>query len=252
MAFSRLPSQAGVYWWLDAKKKVLYVGKAKNLKNRVSSYQATAELSPRIREMVTQAKYLQWRILPSEIEALLVEAELIRLYQPPFNVLLKDDKSPLYIVITKETWPRVLKMRKRDLSKFQLKPGGKMEGRIFGPFISAYKVTEVLKLVRPIFPWCNAPRKHKMRRCLENHLQLCPGVCTGSISQEDYQVIIDNLSLFLAGKTQVVQRRLKMQLRAAVQAEAFEKAAVLRDQLQLIAQITASGKHLKDEYFLPN
>ena len=246
MAFLRLPSQPGVYWWLGKNKEVLYVGKAKNLKNRLNSYRVKADLSPRIREMTETAAYLQWRILPSEVEALLVEAELIRTYQPPFNVLLKDDKSPLYVVITKEKWPRVLKMRKRDFEK------KKISGRVFGPFPSAYKVSEVLKLVRPIFPWCNAPRKEKMRRCLENHLQLCPGVCTGEISVSDYGKIIDNLSLFLAGKKKSVETKLRQELKTAVLSENFEQAAKIRDQLTLIAEITASSKRLKEEYFLPN
>lgn len=246
MAFSQLPSQPGVYWWLGKNKDVLYVGKAKNLKNRVNSYRVKKDLVPRIREMTETARYLQWRVLPSEVEALLVEAELIRTYQPPFNVLLKDDKSPLYVVITREKWPRVLKMRKRDLEK------KKITGRVFGPFPSAYKVSEVLKLVRPIFPWCNAPRRAKMRRCLENHLELCPGVCSGAISAVDYGKIIDNLSLFLAGKKKGVETKLKRELKERVLVEDFEAAAKLRDQLSLIAEITDAKKRLKEGYFLPN
>lgn len=250
MAFSQLPSQAGVYWWLDENKKVLYVGKAKNLKNRVTSYRQKKELSPRILQMVTRARYLQWRILPSELEALLVEADLIRTYQPPYNVLLKDDKSPLYIVITNERFPRVLKMRRRDVEKKTALTTG--SARVFGPFTSAYKVNEVLKLVRPIFPWCNAPRRKTMRRCLENHLGLCAGVCTGEVTVDAYRQIMQNLSLFLAGKKQAVEKQLQKELRAKVMTEEFEEAAKIRDKLNLIAEITDTSKRLKDEFFLPN
>ena len=156
--------------------------------------------------MTAHARFLQWKILRSELEALLVEAELINRYQPQYNVLLKDDKSPLYLIITAEKWPRVLRMRKRDLMKNRIK------GKIFGPFPSSYKVTEVLKLVRPIFPWCNAPRRQTMKRCFENHLRLCPGVCTGQISEVEYAKIMAQLGLFLSGQTSKVTSKLKEQM----------------------------------------
>lgn len=195
--------------------------------------------------MVNQATYLQWRVLSSELEALLVEADLINIYQPPFNILLKDDKSPLYLVITKEDWPRVLKFRQRDLNK---KP---IAGKIFGPFPSAYKLNEVLKIIRPIFPWCNAPRKKIMQRCFEHHLNLCPGVCTQTISQDDYQVIIKQLGLFLKGKTSQVVNQLKQAMRAKSLMENYEQAAIIRDKIKLINEITSETYHLQSDYFLP-
>ncbi len=196
--------------------------------------------------MTAHAKYIQWKILRSELEALLVEAELINRYQPQYNVLLKDDKSPLYLVITAEQYPRVLRLRKRDLLKRHVK------GKTFGPFPSSFKVTEVLKLVRPIFPWCNAPRRAHMRRCLENHLGLCPGVCTGTISPADYGAIMSKLALFLSGKTKDVTDKLKDEMQAHVDKLEFEAAAVIRDQLKLIAEITSETHHLRQDYFLPN
>ena len=196
--------------------------------------------------MLRQARYLQWQVLRSELEALLVEAELINRYQPQFNILLKDDKSPLYLVITQEEWPRVLRMRKRDLLK------KKVKGKVFGPFPSSYKVTEVLKLVRPIFPYCNAPRRSKMRRCFDNHLGLCPGVCSGEISQSDYQHIIKQLALFLSGKTARVRRILLDEMEHYKQRQEYEKAAVIRDKLQLIQEVTSETMRLRQDYFLPN
>lgn len=224
---------------------MLYVGKAKNLKNRLNSYRHT-KLSLKIAEMTSKAVYLNYAILESELQALLVEAALINLHQPPYNTLLKDDKSPLYILLTKEEFPRVLMMRKRNLDKI------KYQGQFFGPFPSAYKVKQILKLIRPILPWCNAPRKKNMRRCLENHLQLCPGVCTGKISATDYHKIIVNLANFLAGKSSLVSANLKKQMWQAANEAEFEKAARLRDQLVMIKEITQKNYRLKNDLYLPN
>ena len=196
--------------------------------------------------MTQKAQFVQWRILRSELEALLVEAELINRYQPPYNVLLKDDKSPLYVVITDEPFPRVLRVRRRDLQKRHLK------GKTFGPFQSSYKVSEVLKLVRPIFPWCNAARRRVMRRCFDNHLGLCPGVCTGEISQADYGEIMRQLGLFLTGKTKQVTDVLRGQIEEYKASLQYEKAAVLRDKLTLIAEVTSETYRLRQDFFLPN
>lgn len=231
---------------MDADGKVIYVGKAKNLRHRLNSYRYQGQKIPKTREMTAHAKFLQWRVLRSELEALLVEAELINRYQPQYNVLLKDDKSPLYLVITQEEFPRVLRLRKRDLLKRRLK------GKTFGPFPSSYKVSEVLKLIRPIFPWCNAPRQKHMRRCFENHLHLCPGVCTGEISSADYQKIMDQLALFLSGKTKLVTDCLKKDMEAHKNQLEFEQAAAIRDKLKLIAEVTSETYRLRQDYFLPN
>lgn len=231
------------------------MGKAKNLKNRVLSYRRRSELVPRIRTMVDRARYLAWRELGSELEAILVEAELIHAYQPPFNVLLKDDKSPLYIALTAADFPQVLRVRQRDLQKKQF-----AGARAFGPFASANQTNELLKIVRPIFPWCNQADKHqsatnlakeKSRPCFYYHLGLCPGACAGEISRADYHKTIDQLALFLQGKIGAVKQLLNRQMKAAAAAENFEAAARLRDQLALIATVTAASHQLKPDYSLP-
>src|SRR5258708_24919093 len=112
--WSSLPSSPGVYWFIDAKDNVLYVGKAKNLKNRIASYKQWQQTFGKTRRLVFTAQELKFQVLDSELEALLVEAELIRTHQPEFNILLKDDKSPLYVHITHETFPRVLTIRKKE------------------------------------------------------------------------------------------------------------------------------------------
>lgn len=196
--------------------------------------------------MTKTAVYLNYQVLPSEIEALLVEAQLIKIYQPPYNTLLKDDKSPLYILLTKEEFPRVLAVRKRNLL---LK---KYRGEFFGPFPSAYQVKQLLKLLRPIMPWCNAKRQKKMRRCFEHHLGLCPGVCTGEISCRDYQKNLMHLSDFLQGKTALVLKKLTIAMKAESERENYEQAATYRDQIKMIKQLTSDGCHLKNDLYLPN
>ncbi len=231
-----------MYWFSDVAGNVLYVGKAKLLKRRVTSYTQLKRLNGRIRTMVQTASKVQWKVLESELEALLTEAELIRTYQPPSNVLLKDDKSPLYIHITKETFPKVVRLRKKELVK------QKNTGTVLGPFPSAYKVNEVLKIARSIFPWCaKGYNPHDLTPCFEYHIDLCPGVCLGKTSASEYQDIIDNLILFLKGKKKDVVKRMQDQLRAAAKAERFEQAAVLRDKIAIITEVTGSSYKLKPE-----
>lgn len=195
--------------------------------------------------MVQVAATVQWRELVSELEALLTEAELIRLYQPPVNVLLKDDKSPIYLLITDEKYPRVLTVRKREQLQLQRK------GVVLGPFQSAYKLREVLKIVRPIFPWCNDasnPRRAKSKRaCFYHHLGLCPGACVGEISSEDYKETLSQLAKFLRGQTKELRAEIETEMKAAVAAEQYERAAVLRDRLTLIKEVTSKKYRLSPD-----
>ncbi len=193
--------------------------------------------------MVSTAVELRYQVLESELEALLIEAELIRTHQPPFNVLLKDDKTPLYILITNDRFPQVTTVRKRELQHFQPK------GTILGPFPSSYKVREVLKIARRIFPWCSHPEGN--RPCFYYHLGLCPGACVGTISQADYQAIIHNLILFLRGQKKVVLRNIEKELKAAVSKEEFEQAARLRDSMANITAVTQRTFTLAENPILP-
>lgn len=198
--------------------------------------------------MVSQAVTVKHKILSSELQALLVEAELIRTYQPEYNTLLKDDKSPLYIEITDEQFPRVLKVRKKEIIK------KKNLGTILGPFPSAYKVNEVLSIARKIFPWCNKKLAHENRRseetgraCFFYHIDQCPGACIGKISADEYAQNIENLIQFLKGKKQLVTKKLEAQMQYHVENEEFEQAAIIRDQLKLIAEVTSAKHKLKPE-----
>ena len=196
--------------------------------------------------MVATAVTVKHQTLTSELEALLIEAELIRLHQPKFNSLLKDDKTPLYIQITDENFPRVLTIRKKDLDHQQ------SSGTVLGPYPSSGKVKEVLRIMRKIFPWCNQthhPKKDKA--CFYYHLDQCPGACIGQIKSQDYQAQILSLVTFLKGQKKVVVKNLKQQLKTLSKQEKFEQAALVRDRIQLIEEVTQKKYPLKPTLVLP-
>jgi len=212
------PSQPGVYWFLNNQGKVIYVGKAKNLNNRLKSYALINQSSPKTAAMLRERKTTKFKITESEFEALLLEAELIKTYQPGFNILLKDDRSKLYLNFTKETFPRIILTRKSGE---------------FGPYPSSRQLTQILKILRQIFPYCDHPAGSEPagKACFYYHLQLCPGACINKISPADYQKNINNLKLILKNKKSVLLRRLSQQLKQASIKQNFEQAAVFRDQI---------------------
>lgn len=235
-----------MYWFLDKDENVLYVGKAKSLRKRVSSYTYLSRLPDRTLQLVTTAYEIRTRVLTSELEALLVEAELIRTYRPRFNILLKDDKSPIYVHITNEKFPRVTAVRKNEIISQHLK------GTILGPFQSAYKLREVLYIARDIFPWCTerGDKEESGKPCFYYHIGLCSGACIGEISEEDYKDQIKRLILFLRGKKTEVVKLLESQMKTAAEKEHFEKAARLRDQQLLITEVTNPTFHMKPDLLL--
>lgn len=223
----KYPPLPGVYWFLNDKKKVIYVGKAKNLNNRLKSYALINQSSPKTAAMLQTSKKTKFKVTDSEFEALLLEAELIKTYQPRFNILLKDDRSKLYLTFTKEAFPRILLTRKNG---------------DFGPYSSSRQLTQILKILRQIFPYCDHPAGSEPagKACFYYHLRLCPGACIGKISPAAYQQNINNLKLILKNKKTTLIRQLKLQLKLAVSQKEFELAAVFRDQishLQTLAQI---------------
>ncbi len=194
--------------------------------------------------MVTEASSLKWSVLTSELEALLVEAELIHAHQPHYNILLKDDKSPLYIVITDEAFPRVLTAHKRKVVN--------MHGikRLFGPFPSSLQVRYVLHEARRIFQWCNEREKNN-KACFYVHLQLCGGACAGKVSQEEYQFMIQRLIAFLSGRTHELAHEMKEEMKIASELQQYERAATLRDQLEMITYVTTHKRPLPLDMKLP-
>lgn len=238
-----MPSSPGVYWFHVA-GKVIYVGKAKNLKRRVSSYAKVKPNQPKTYKLVTTATNLSFKELPTEIDAILTEAELIKSYQPQYNILLKDDKSPLYILVTKEKFPRVLTARKKELYTLY---SHLSESNVFGPFNSGLTVKRILRLTRQIFKFCNLKTKNN-QPCFYYHINLCSGVCAGKITEDQYRKLIKRLKLFLAGKRINLIKQLKKDMLTASKLEQFELAGTLRDQLLALNELhSLHGQPLLDE-----
>lgn len=197
------PSQPGVYFWLSKDKKVLYVGRATNLKNRLSQY-FQKDIQPRIAEMVNQAKDLKWIVCDSLLEAIILEAKYIKEYWPKYNIVDRDNRSFLYIVIPKGDYQKPIIVRGQDLKKFP-----ESQVKIFGPYQSRTLLSNALKLIRPIFPWSNcAPNSGKA--CFDYQIGLCPGACINQISRSDYKKNINNLILLLSGeRTRLIKKLLR-------------------------------------------
>lgn len=234
---SLLPEQPGVYIFRNADGNPLYVGKARSLKHRVRSYfQPSAAQSERIRNMVSQIRAIEHISTDNEVEALILESNLIKRYRPKYNVSLRDDKSFPYLEISiDEPWPRVAIVR-----------GPKKKGaRYFGPYTSAGALRETLRTLRPVFPYrsCSNARLNRGRRaCLYLDLKRCLGPCTGELSSETYAEMIEELCLFLEGRRDGIARRLRRSMQEAADALEFEKAARFRDQLVALERMMEKQK----------
>lgn len=227
-----LPSRPGVYLFKDNEGKVIYVGKAASLYHRVRSYFSPGtNLPPKLQRLVARISDFETIVTDSEQEALILECNLIKKYRPRYNVSLKDDKTFPYLKIDLDNdWPGV-----RITRRFH-----KDKGRYFGPFASAGSVRKTLRLIRKIFPFrsCNKViTGTDSKPCLEYHIHRCLGPCIGAVSKEDYDEVIRQVILFLEGKQELVLRELKHKMKNASQQLQFEKAALLRDQIQAIERV---------------
>ena len=231
MDYKSFPETPGVYIMKDGARRVLYVGKAGNLRRRVSSYFERPH-DARIATLVGKIKKIECQKTDTVLEALILEAELIKKYLPPFNVREKDDKSFLYVEITKEKFPRVLLVRRKDNA----------DGMRFGPFVSASNVRVALNILRRIFPWSthDPSRLGKYSRpCLDYEIGLCPGTCIGAMSRTDYVKNISRLKLFFEGKKRQVIASLKKGMTIASKQLDFERAEKMRRQIFAL-------QHIKD------
>ncbi len=232
-----LPSSTGVYLFKDKQGKVIYVGKAANLSSRVKSYFGVpSKLPSRIQQLVSRIDDFEFVVTSSEQEALLLECNMIKKYYPRYNVRLKDSKTFPYLKINvNEDWPSVCVTR-----RFQ-----KDGARYFGPFASAGAVRKTLKMIKKIFPFrsCNKPIDGKDKRpCLEYYIHRCLGPCIGAVSRQEYQEVIDQVILFLEGKQELVLCELNRKMRVSAQQLQFERAALLRDQIQAIEKVIEGQK----------
>jgi excinuclease ABC subunit C len=233
-----LPQLPGIYQFKDATGKVIYVGKAKNLRNRVRSYFVKSQPpNPKLTALVSKIHDIEVIVTSSEVEALILEANLIKKLKPRYNVNLKDDKSYPYIAITNEPFPRVFSTRKI-----------KMDGtRYFGPYTDAYSLKQTLKLIRDVFMVRSCKyyideeviRKRKIKVCLDYHIKKCGGPCEGLVSKEEYNKMIEQVVQLINGKIDALVKSLKEQMEKLANELRFEEAAILRDKIKALEIYTS-------------
>lgn len=229
-----LPAKPGVYRMHDARGDVLYVGKARVLRNRVTNYTQVERLPNRLRRMVSQTRSMTIVTTNSEAEALLLEAQLIKRFRPPYNVLLRDDKSfPFILLRTDHAFPRIMKHR----------GARKAKGNYYGPFASAGSVNTTINALQKLFLLrsCNDGfMARRDRPCLLYQIKRCSAPCVGRVSEDDYADLVRQARDFLGGKSSAVQREIEGQMAQASEALDFERAAMLRDRLRAATFIQGS------------
>ena len=231
-----LDGSPGVYRMLDAQARVLYVGKARNLKARVSSYARPRGHTPRIARMISETASMMFLTTSTETEALLLEQNLIKQLKPRFNVLLRDDKS----------FPNILVTKAHDFPMIKKHRGAKREkGAYYGPFASAGAVNRTLAQLQRVFQLRNCSDsmfETRTRPCLQYQIKRCTAPCVGYISKEEYRIQVRDAERYLSGKSTEIQERLAAQMQAASEAIEFERAAALRDRIKALTQVqTAQG-----------
>ena len=236
----QLPAEPGVYLMKDKFDNIIYVGKAKILKNRVRQYfQSSKNHSSKVKSMVKNVDKFEYIITDSELEALILECNLIKKYKPKYNVLLRDDKTYPYIkVTTNEDFPRVLKVRKviKDKAKY------------FGPYTNTTAVNDTLDIIKNIYPirTCNIDIeraiKTNMRPCLNLHIKRCVGPCTGNVTKEEYNKMIEEIILFLSGKEEKLIDILKEKMNKCAMDFNFEEAAIYRDKIKSLEDMMEKQK----------
>jgi len=229
-----LPIRPGVYRMQDSRGDVLYVGKARALRNRVTNYTQVARLPKRLQRMVAQTRSMTIVTTRTEAEALLLEAQLIKRFRPAYNVLLRDDKSFPFILLREDhAFPRVQKHRGARRAK----------GQYFGPFASAGSVTRTLNALQKLFllrSCSDSYFENRSRPCLLYQIKRCSAPCVGRISEADYDELVDDAKNFLSGKSTGVQARLSKQMAEAAEKQDYELAAVYRDRLRALTYIQGS------------
>jgi excinuclease ABC subunit C len=241
MVIPNLPSKTGVYLFKNAQGQVIYVGKAVNLKSRVHSYFQN-NLLPKTSLLVSEIESIDYIEVQSEIEALILEANLIKKFRPRYNVRLKDDKDYLYIKVTKEKYPRIITARLRDLDAAKI---------YFGPFPNSRAVRQTIRLIQKLFPhWiCKNPPG---QTCLYAHINLCFGPCRKDFEPKEYEKRVHQIILFLKGKKDKVVKQITKEMNQKAKDLNFEKAALLRDQLESINYVTTQTRLVSHYLQNPN
>lgn len=271
---SKIPDAPGAYFFLGPRKEILYIGKAASLRDRVRSYFSPDLITgrgERLVHMVHLAKSIDFRQTDSVLEALIYESNLIKTHKPEYNTLAKDDKSYNYVVITKEDFPRVLLMRGKELHV----PGLPLLKATFGPFPHGMQLRIAMKIIRRIFPYrdekCVPCAKQGSARsrlntralqgdtfplagcrpCFNRQIGLCPGVCTGEVTREEYARTIRHIRLFFDGKKKTLMRELEREMKRAAREERFEDAGRYKRQMFALQHIQDVAL-IRDEYRVPS
>lgn len=258
-----LPDAPGVYFFRGQKREILYIGKAVSLSTRVRSYFSDDLLvtrGPLVASIVAKARSVEYVKTDSVLEALILEANLIKKHQPPGNSASKDDKSFNYVVITREDYPRVLVVRGKDLAENKLEARSLKLKAFYGPFPHGLQFRVALKIIRKIFPFrtactpCphvsatsqhlsafnphrSASSPHKCKPCFDAQIGLCPGACVGRITEKEYAKIIKQLQLFFGGKKKKLLKTLEKEMKACAKAQEFEKADEIKKRLFALTHI---------------
>ena len=217
-----VPQLPGCYIYYDKNGEIIYVGKAKNLKRRVSSYFHKKHDRVKVAVLVSKIEKMEYIITDSEVEALILEAHLIKEHKPRYNILLKDDKKYPYFLITDEDYPRITVVRKKNINPDK--------GRFYGPYTNGKAMYSTLDFLKKIFPLkqCKTP-KFSNRPCLYYHIGKCLAPCQGKVTPEEYQNLVSQVELFLSGRQTELIKKIKAQMEEYSKSEQFEKAARMRD-----------------------
>ena len=237
-----LPTFPGVYTFKNKDEKIIYIGKAKNLKNRIRSYfQNSKTQSSKTISMMKNADSFEWIIVKNEVEALLTEANLIKKHRPKYNILMKDDKTYPYIQITKEPYPQVLLTRKikKDGSKY------------FGPYTDSKRLRTILKVIHKVFPIRSCSHfiddkiieQKKISICLDYHIKRCQGPCEGLVSEKEYNEMIMHVISFMKGSTKEIEYYVEQKMNHASKNLLYEEAALFRDQLRTVQNFSSKKSY---------
>ncbi|MBN2603709.1 MAG: excinuclease ABC subunit C [Candidatus Thermoplasmatota archaeon] len=232
-----LPVYPGCYIFKDDRKRIIYVGKAKNLKKRVKCYFQKNDLDIKTQSMLSRVESLDFVVTDNEIEALILENTLIKKHQPRYNIRLKDAKSHSYIRLTHESFPRILIARR--------KVG---EGKFYGPFVSAHERDYVLHFLKKTFA-LRTCKKMPKKPCLRYHINLCDAPCVGKIDEKDYRRKIEKAKMVLSGKTKELINEMNQEMSNYSARQEFEKALKIRNELEAIAHLTESQNMQREKKF---
>ena len=237
LVINALPSSPGIYLMRDSSARIIYIGKAKNLKNRISSYFKGDLDNPKTVALVKEIRHIDYILASSETEALILERQLIRQYQPYFNALWKDDKSyPLIKLTVKEDFPRILIVRKKE----------KDGSLYFGPYPHGFWVKKLVFWLRKVFKFrpCSLqfgektlPKPEKVRSCLYLHTKTCPGPCVGKITSKEYKKRIKELITFLKGKIGILKDAWQKEMQLLSKEKRYEEAAEVRDRILAVSMM---------------